>query len=191
MECLIAAINAANANGQANTITLAAGTYTLTAIHNGTTPDTNGLPVITSTLTIMGAGAATTSIERAASAPAFRLLKVAATGTLTLQGLTLRGGNSPSSGGGIYNLGTLTLTDCSLTANQAPGHGGGIANGGVIGGIFNNGGTVTLTNCALTNNNGSGGGIANVGGTMTVANSSLAYNSATWVAASTTSTTAP
>jgi hypothetical protein len=31
MSCLIAAIHAANANGEANTITLAAGTYSLTA----------------------------------------------------------------------------------------------------------------------------------------------------------------
>ena len=34
VPCLIAAINAANANGEANTIRLAAGTYTLTAPDN-------------------------------------------------------------------------------------------------------------------------------------------------------------
>ena len=34
--CLIAAINEANANGEKNTIRLEAGTYTLTAVDNGT-----------------------------------------------------------------------------------------------------------------------------------------------------------
>src|SRR5262249_17585068 len=34
VACLIAAITQANANGEANTITLEAGTYTLTAINN-------------------------------------------------------------------------------------------------------------------------------------------------------------
>ena len=38
VQCLIAAITAANANRQANTITLVAGTYTLTTIHNGLRP---------------------------------------------------------------------------------------------------------------------------------------------------------
>ena len=46
---LIAAINAANANGQENTINLERGTYSLTAIDNGTSFIGNGLPVITST----------------------------------------------------------------------------------------------------------------------------------------------
>ena len=36
VACLITAINMANANGQANTITLKAGTYTLTAVNNNT-----------------------------------------------------------------------------------------------------------------------------------------------------------
>src|SRR5215470_6772489 len=49
VACLIDAINQANANGEANTITLAAGTYTLTAVDNGTFGAANGLPVITST----------------------------------------------------------------------------------------------------------------------------------------------
>src|SRR6266446_10954226 len=60
VACLIDAINTANANGEANTITLEAGTSTLTAPDN----DFNGLPVITSTLTITGQGAETTIIER-------------------------------------------------------------------------------------------------------------------------------
>ena len=174
VACLIAAITTANANGKTNTLTLAAGIYTLTAINNGTASDSNGLPVITSTLTIMGAGAATTSIERAASAPAFRLLKVAATGVLTLQGLALRGGNSPGgAGGGIANSqgGTATLTDCLLTGNTAF-QGGGISNSS----------TATLTDCLLTGNTANadtGGGILNLlFSTLTLTNSTLAYNTA-------------
>ena len=42
-SCLIAAINEANANGEANTIRLEAGTYTLTAVDNRT-DGPNGLP---------------------------------------------------------------------------------------------------------------------------------------------------
>ena len=43
VACLITAINTANANGDANTITLEAGTYTLTAVDNDT-EGPNGLP---------------------------------------------------------------------------------------------------------------------------------------------------
>jgi hypothetical protein len=172
--CLIAAINAANANGQTNMILLAAGTYTLTAVHNGTEGDTTGLPVITSTLALQGAGAARTIIERDASALAFRLLKVASTGTLTLTGLTLRGGHpgfAPTGGpgGGIFNSGTLMLTDCVLTDNL----GGGFSGGG---GIFNSG-ILTLTNSTLTDNRAFfGGGIFN-SGTGRLTTCTLAYNS--------------
>jgi hypothetical protein len=87
VRCLMDAINEANANRQKNTIRLAAGTYLLTTVDN-TTEGPNGLPSITSTLTITGAEADTTIIERQASAPPFRLLHVAATGSLTLNGLT-------------------------------------------------------------------------------------------------------
>jgi len=66
VACLIDAINQANANGEANTITLKAGTYTLTAVDNDT-DGPNGLPSVTSTLTIQGAGAEATSLERAPS----------------------------------------------------------------------------------------------------------------------------
>jgi hypothetical protein len=97
VACLIEAIKTANANGDANTITLEAGTYTLTAIDNDTNGPT-GLPSITAGLTITGAGADTAMIERAAGAPPFHLLHVAATGVLTLEGLTLRGGSGRPAG---------------------------------------------------------------------------------------------
>ena len=91
VACLIRAMNEANANGEEHRIMLEAGTFTLTAIDHDTDGPT-GLPAIMSGLTITGAGADTTVIERAAGAPPFRLLHVAATGVLTLEGLTLRGG---------------------------------------------------------------------------------------------------
>ena len=91
VACLIRAMNEANANGEENRITLAAGTFTLTTVDNNT-QGRNGLPSITGGLTITGAGADTTMIERAVGAPPFRLLHVAATGVLTLEGLILRGG---------------------------------------------------------------------------------------------------
>jgi len=92
VQCLIAAINEANANGEKNTIRLAAGTYTLTAVDN----DRNGLPVITSVLTITGQGAETTIVERGTSAPPFGILSVVEAGTLTLKRLTLRQGGASS-----------------------------------------------------------------------------------------------
>ena len=51
VACLRAAINAANGNGEANTPTLEAGTYTVTAVDN-LTDGANGLPLISETLTI-------------------------------------------------------------------------------------------------------------------------------------------
>jgi hypothetical protein len=196
--CLIAAITTANANWQTNTIRLEAGTYLLTAVDHDTDGPT-GLPAITSPwpLTIQGAGAATTIIARDASAPAFRLLRVAAPGTLTLQGLTLRDGGElmqpPLRGAGIYNTGTLILAQSTLADNQG-GDGAGIYNTGTLiltqstladnqgygagAGIYNTG-ALTLTDCALTGNEAylSGGGIANTAtGTVTLTNTTLAAN---------------
>jgi len=168
VTCLIDAINQANTQGDKNLIRLQAGTYTLTAVDNDT-EGPNGLPVITSPLTITGHGAETTIIERDASAPVFRFFMVAAQGTLSLKRLTLRGGGarfSSISGGAIFNDGTLTVTRSTLTANVAFGAGGA---------IFNRG-TLTVTRSTLTANVGdTGAGISNIG-TATITNSTLAQN---------------
>jgi hypothetical protein len=174
VQCLIDAIHTANANGEKNTIRLEAGTYTLTAVDN-MTDGPNGLPSVTSTLTIRGEGAETTSIERPSFGPSFRILHAA--GDLTLTGLTLRGGSLPpigQVGGGIFNSGTLTLHDSTLTRN-----GGGSRQGGAI---FNSG-TLTLRHCTLSQNSfplasgNSGGGLYNSGGRVTIAYTTFADNS--------------
>jgi len=205
VACLIAAINDANAHGQQNIIRLEAGTYTLTAIDN-TAEGPNGLPSITSVLTIRGAGEETTIIERESSAPPFRLVHVAATGSLRLARLTLRGGEQRF-GGGIRNFGTLILRHSTLhgntTGREAAGAGGGLYNGGTAtlthstvrgntvfggffpsfgGGIFN-GGTLTLTHSTLHGNTGAGGqgvfggGLRN-NGTVTIIHSTISDNTA-------------
>jgi hypothetical protein len=168
VACLITAINTANANGKANTITLEAGTYTLTAVDNNTNGP-NGLPSVTGIVTIKGAGADTTSLERDASAPAFRLGHVAATGNLTLDGLTLRGGRLFFDGGNLLNNGgTLTLMNTTLTLGITGTSGGG---------IFNQGGTVTLTTARLTHNVAdAGGGLFTSGGTVLILKSIVDHN---------------
>jgi hypothetical protein len=126
VACLIAAIHTANANGEANTITLAAGTYTLTATDN-LPAEAHGLPSITSPLTIQGAGAGTTILEQDRDAQASHLVHVGATGTLTLKGLTLRGENTAPGGGGLINVGgTVILTHSSLADTRANIEGGGV-----------------------------------------------------------------
>src|SRR5262249_40676852 len=122
---LVADINTANTNNDpnGNTINLTAGsTYNLTTINNfWYGPD--GLPAISSNLTINGNGA---TIQRDSSAPNFRLFFVSSgrsglpMGTLTLNNLTLQngraqGGNASQGGGGlgaggaILNQGILNL----------------------------------------------------------------------------------
>jgi hypothetical protein len=206
VSCLIAAITEANTNGEKNTIRLAAGTYTLTAVDNGifVLPnggihvDPNGLPVITSLLTITGQGAETTIIERDLSAPEFRILEIATAGSLTLKGLTLRHGVNGSGGlhaggGGINNHGTLHISHCTIANNRGV-RGAGIHtegtlrishctiadNHGDLGGGITNQGSVHLTRSTLANNSAGhgGGGLLNAGGTVIIARTTFTGNSA-------------
>ena len=83
ISSLISAINNANDNSIADTICLEAGTFTLNAVDNST-DGPNGLPSITSEMTLVGLGAGATIQRDTASGVDFRLLHVAAGGDLTV-----------------------------------------------------------------------------------------------------------
>lgn len=191
---LINAINTANSNGRSNVIFLVAGNYSLTTVDNNT-DGANGLPSITSNITIIGSSANRNIIERVANAPDFRIFHVAATGALRLIGLTVKGGSIDccNIGGGIFNDGTLTITNGIITGNSAEFEGGGIAGDGPVtilnstislnsaqdgGGIFSNG-PVNITGSVIANNSagGFGGGIWG-GVPLTIINSTISGNSA-------------
>jgi hypothetical protein len=151
VACLIDAINTANANGEANTISLEAGFYTLLSPFDPGLDTAVGLPAITSTLTIRGASGISTVIERDPDLgllqPWFRILTVGATGNLTLADLTLQGGVGPflsPGGGGVLNEGVLTVVDSVIKRNDA-----GPSNAG--GGIFSSG-TLVIVGSTITEN---------------------------------------
>ena len=135
----------------AQTITLTSGQLELS--------DTTG------TETITGPAAGLTVSADGAS----RLFQVDKGVTASISGLTVTGGGSASSGGGLSNLGTTMLTNCTITGNSA-GNGGGL----------NNHGTATLNSCTISNNtaSSSGGGLQTAGGTLTLTNCTVSGNSA-------------
>ncbi|MFF7756147.1 hypothetical protein ACFZCP_44835 [Streptomyces sp. NPDC007971] len=168
VSALVAAINTANGSPAPDTLLLAHGcTYRLT-VPDQTSP-ANGLPAITSTLTIEGNGA---TIRRVSSAPAFRILLVAAGGDLTLDQLTISGGRATDCpiapgmgvvcGGGINNQGTLTMKRSRLLHNTGSG------SVYVEGGGLDSDGTATLKDTEVSGNTaeytGPGGGTAAGGG---------------------------
>jgi hypothetical protein len=140
---LVTEIGQANSVSGTNTIELGAGCiYDLRTVNNNWYGP-NGLPAISSSLTIDGNGA---TIARDSTAPNFRLLYVGADATnpntngytspgpgqLTLRNVTLsdgsaHGGDSNGGGGGagmggaIFSQGVVTILDSTLTANVATG----------------------------------------------------------------------
>jgi hypothetical protein len=149
VQCLVSSIADANANGRnKNTIRLEAGTYTLVDVDN-TTDGANGLPSITSTLTIVAEGTGA-SIVRDTTAPSFRIFHVASTGHLTLQQVSVMGGVAndlrAGNGGGLFNSGgEVTIRSGVFDSNSARSGGGGLSN---------NGGSVTISDSAFVRNRG-------------------------------------
>jgi hypothetical protein len=169
---LIEAIDNANADADTSsgdcpagqgpdTIELAASVvYTLTAVHNSTN-GANGLPSIASTITISGNNS-TIARSGTAGTPSFRLLHIAAGGSLTVFDMTFRNGHSDGfNGGGIRNQGgTLTMNNSVVRDNSTVDAEGG--------GIYNQDGSVTLYQSTVGYNsvveestNQDGGGLAN------------------------------
>ncbi len=159
------------AGSGADVIMLPAGTYTLTQPDNSDSGG-NGLPVITSAMTIYGHGATITRSTVPAT-PLFRIASVAPGGYLTLDDLTISNGAVVSySAGGLRNWGTLTLNNCVVEGNSTDGNGGGISQG--------YGATLLMNNSVVQDNTGNrGGGISQgVGSTLTINGSTLRRNHA-------------
>lgn len=154
-------------------------------------PDTaspaNGLPVITSDITINGNNA---TITRAKSAPAFRILLVGEEGRLVLNKTTISRGRATDCpavpdapglvcGGGINNQGTMTVNHSRVIDNTAA------SDVFAEGGGIDNDGTATINYTDVSDNTASytgtepsaaaGGGIAN-DGPITVRSSRVTDN---------------
>jgi hypothetical protein len=200
-NALVTEINTANQTPGSDTLNLAAGcTYRLTSPHGGAG---NGLPVITSTIELVG----TPNTITRSSLALFRIAEVTNTGNLTLTRVTLDNGNTLGSGGGVLNSGAVTFTSSGsgLTNNTAVGTGGGLSNtntpngtapaatftgsavsgntaSGNGGGIYNgNRDTLTMTSSTVTNNRSllaRGGGIASNGSTTSLTSTPVSVNTA-------------
>ncbi|MEY2512083.1 MAG: hypothetical protein QOE26_2846 [Verrucomicrobiota bacterium] len=175
------------------TIVIPAATYGLTIAPTGADDELTGDLNITASMTIQGAGAATTIIN---ANKIDRVLSLSSAPTVTITGVTLRNGSSTGTGGGINSAGSLTLNSALVSGNRS---GNGVSGGGILsqktlilnntvvsdnqaggngGGIFTTG-TATVNSSFisgnLTLNGGYGGGILN-NGTMTITDSLISGN---------------
>ena len=154
---LRAAIICANSSPGPDTITLPAGTYTLTLSGANEDAAATGDLDITDSLTIVGAGATTTIIDGNHLDRIFDIRP--GTNHLALSGLTLRHGQSEAraSGGAIRSdaTGHLTIDHCLISDNRSGSAGGAL--------YLSGNGRLTLTDTKLANNQSGegddGGGI--------------------------------
>jgi hypothetical protein len=167
VAALKTAITTANTGG--GSITLPSHcVYSLTEADN---PD-DGLPEITGKVQISGGDR--TVIQRASSATgAFRIFHVLPGGSLSLDSLTVRGGNADgdgyaAGGGGILNdQGTLRLTGVTVRSNRAD---------FIAGGVWNYLGTLVLKDTTIHDNASRIGGAVATSGTMTMEGGALRGN---------------
>jgi len=168
-----------SAGSGADVIELAKGaTYTLDSVDNGI----NGLPAITTEITINGNGA---TIERssAGGTPAFRFFLLNSGANLTLNNLTLSNGRTETNSdggairvsvsGSVLNLNNSTLIGNTATSSSSPFN----AFGGAI--AVKSGATANVTNSTISGNSAysGGGGIGNQG-TLSIFGSTITGNTA-------------
>lgn len=112
------AVDSCAAGSGADTIVLPAGTYVLTLAGPGENASHTGDLDILSDITIRGTGAETTIIDGGSLEDPFadRVLNVLSAGTLTISGVTVRGGHCRS-GAGIFNAGKLLVQDSRIVSN--------------------------------------------------------------------------
>jgi len=204
---LRAAIQEANALGGSDTITLPAGTYTISIPGTGDDTGTMGDLDITRDLTITGAGSGDTIIDGGALDRVIHILS----GNVDISGVTIQNGNLSVLAGGAFIPGgagifirgtsTLTLSDSTIRGNDSgvsTDGGGGIfidvpstmsVSNSIIsdntathwGGGFHNHGVLTISNSTLSGNTaGDGGGGLTAEGTSTLIDSTVSGNTATF-----------
>ena len=189
---LRAAIQEANALAGADTIVLQAGiTYTLGRVGQDDTALNGDLDILES-VTIVGAGPASTIIDGNGAVTGDRVFDIKKCKgdpqqpdcdvahppiVVGISGVTIQHGKSQLGfGGGIVSVGSLTLTNCVVANNAASGlnaWGGGIFSGG----------SLNISNSTISNNtagpsNPYGGGIY-AQGSITITGSTISGNSTT------------
>ncbi len=146
----------------------------------------------TGAVTITGPAAGVTVSGNNAS----RVFQIDGGVAASISGMTITGGSTDGSGGGLDNEGgTLTLTDCTVSGNSAIINGGGVyttaggmtsltdctvsGNSALQAGVFVNSGTTLLTGCTVSGNVASyGAGVYNSQGTLTLTNCTVSGNTA-------------
>jgi len=177
-----AMVGECTAGNGADTIELQAfAFYELFSVNNSTDGN-NGLPSITTQITINGNGA---TIQRAdlgcvldvtTAVGEFRIIHVATSGDLKLNNITIRNGCADHpfnlaalSGGGILNMGQLEITSSTLSNNAAE----------IGGSIRQLGGTLTIINSILSHNLANNAGAVDIfSGTFMLISSTVSHNSA-------------
>ena len=170
---LRAAVQEASVNPDADTIILPAGTFLLTIAGSGDSPANEDLD-LSGSVTLLGAGAENTIIDGNGAVMGDRTLEIVS-GTVTIQGVTIRNGRATFGHGGGVLIGSqarVTLANVKVTNNQTT-----TSNGA---GIYVDG-RLTLLNSTVSNNastGGNGGGIFSTTASITVTNSLISQNSA-------------
>ncbi len=154
-----------NANSGTDTITVPAGTYTLTLAGTGEDAANTGDLDITDDVIINGNAAAATIIDGNSLDRVFDILGA----DVTMTNLTIQGGDVTADGAGVAidATGSLTMTHSTVSGNTTTADGGGIATAG---------GTVDLTNITLTVNTADQGGGLDCAGACTLTNVTVTSN---------------
>jgi CSLREA domain-containing protein len=159
------AIEAANANGGTDSVSVPAGSYLLSL----------GQLEISDDLSIAGKTSDSTIVDGNRSS---RVIRIEDGAVVEISNATIQYGhitNYDLRGGGILNLGDLTLSSSVVRGNRTSAYLG----EGIGGGIFNDAGTLTLTDSTVRSNAAAGGGgIMNRSGTLTLTDSTVRSNAA-------------
>ena len=183
----------------AMSIILPAGAYTLTGASGEDLNASGDLDItVLFNVTLQGAGAASTTIN---GGGIDRVIQVTNAVTLTLDGITILGGKTPTTGlacptecgGGIYSLGSLAINNSTISGNSSVENNGGVyglsvtVNNSTISGNsagINNGGigsdgALSVTKATISGNSAgkSNGGIYSLGN-LVINNSTISGNSA-------------